>query len=162
METYRDILEHHGIKGQKWGVRRYRNYDGTLTSAGKKLARNVRRGAAVGAGLGTIGAARWAKAYEQLALEATNGQFHASNKYIAKEGAFHIGKNAVKFALATAGATLLKDVITTQENHSKSTLEPRTLGDIERYRKETEKKHKEPRTWDDIERRRKENRAGRI
>ena len=28
-------LYHHGIKGQKWGVRRYQNYDGSLTSAGK-------------------------------------------------------------------------------------------------------------------------------
>ena len=32
-ETY---LEHHGIKGQKWGVRRYQNSDGTLTAAGKR------------------------------------------------------------------------------------------------------------------------------
>ena len=29
-------LYHHGIKGQKWGVRRFQNEDGTLTSAGKK------------------------------------------------------------------------------------------------------------------------------
>lgn len=29
-------LTHHGIKGQKWGVRRFQNRDGTLTSAGKK------------------------------------------------------------------------------------------------------------------------------
>lgn len=28
-------LEHHGIKNQKWGVRRYQNEDGTLTPAGK-------------------------------------------------------------------------------------------------------------------------------
>lgn len=29
-------LYHHGIKGMKWGVRRYQNEDGTLTAAGKK------------------------------------------------------------------------------------------------------------------------------
>lgn len=29
-------LQHWGIKGMKWGVRRYQNSDGTLTTAGKK------------------------------------------------------------------------------------------------------------------------------
>lgn len=39
-----DYIAHHGIKGQKWGVRRYRNEDGTLTSAGKKrLSKESRR-----------------------------------------------------------------------------------------------------------------------
>jgi len=31
-----DELYHYGIKGMKWGVRRYENSDGTLTPAGKK------------------------------------------------------------------------------------------------------------------------------
>ena len=31
-----DELCHYGIKGQKWGVRRFQNEDGSLTKAGKK------------------------------------------------------------------------------------------------------------------------------
>lgn len=30
------FFAHHGIKGQKWGLRRYQNPDGSLTEAGKK------------------------------------------------------------------------------------------------------------------------------
>lgn len=30
------ILVHDGILGMKWGIRRYRNYDGSLTDEGKK------------------------------------------------------------------------------------------------------------------------------
>lgn len=33
---YEYELYHHGIKGMKWGVRRYQNADGSLTSAGKR------------------------------------------------------------------------------------------------------------------------------
>jgi hypothetical protein len=29
-----DYLMHYGIKGQKWGIRRYQNYDGTYTQRG--------------------------------------------------------------------------------------------------------------------------------
>lgn len=36
MTTYENELYHHGTKGQRWGVRRYQNYDGTLTVAGKR------------------------------------------------------------------------------------------------------------------------------
>ena len=35
-ELYSYELYHHGIKGQRWGVRRYQNKDGSLTDAGKK------------------------------------------------------------------------------------------------------------------------------
>ena len=30
------ILIHHGVKGMKWGIRRYQNKDGSLTAAGKR------------------------------------------------------------------------------------------------------------------------------
>jgi hypothetical protein len=35
MTKYQAELYHHGIKGQRWGVRRYQNADGSYTSAGK-------------------------------------------------------------------------------------------------------------------------------
>ena len=31
-----DYIEHHGIKGMKWGIRRFQNEDGSLTPDGKK------------------------------------------------------------------------------------------------------------------------------
>ena len=35
-----DTLAHHGIKGQKWGVRRYQDQNGTLTPEGRKRYRS--------------------------------------------------------------------------------------------------------------------------
>lgn len=29
-------IYHHGVKGQKWGVRRWQNEDGSLTEAGRE------------------------------------------------------------------------------------------------------------------------------
>ena len=43
MEAWRQELYHHGIKGQRWGVRRFQNKDGTLTALGRKMAERARQ-----------------------------------------------------------------------------------------------------------------------
>ena len=41
MENENVFLEHHGILGQKWGVRRYQNKNGSLTPTGKRRLKIV-------------------------------------------------------------------------------------------------------------------------
>lgn len=39
----KSYLAHHGIKGQKWGIRRYQNPDGSLTPAGRRHLRRLEK-----------------------------------------------------------------------------------------------------------------------
>lgn len=68
-----DELYHHGVKGMKWGVRRYQNADGSLTAAGKK------RQARIGATLESRG-----KAYQKRASIALNRQQRLQSKRVEK------------------------------------------------------------------------------
>lgn len=42
MDTGTDELEHYGVQGMKWGIRKYVNYDGSLTSEGKQKYGSLR------------------------------------------------------------------------------------------------------------------------
>lgn len=44
MQYESNYLEHHGVVGMRWGVRRYRNSSGALTSTGRKLMSKLASG----------------------------------------------------------------------------------------------------------------------
>lgn len=60
-----EYLIHHGIKGQRWGVRRFQNEDGTRTAAGK--AREVQKLEKVKSR--TMNAIKRRETWDKLALE---------------------------------------------------------------------------------------------
>ena len=106
MEYYsRNELYHHGIKGQRWGIRRFQNEDGTLTAAGKKrYAENyseeqrIRDRKIYGKGA--------ERRINDRMLKGESIQSARHNEVVRKqriESAKSIGKTAAKAALAIGG-----------------------------------------------------------
>ena len=116
-------LMHYGIKGQKWGVRRFQNEDGTLTPAGRKKYRQEIK-------------AENKKAFEygRDATVAANAATYARNQQIKS-------RKKLDKALAKDPEMLKKS---TQKKYKRSLADIKSEKEMEKYAKETEaraKKH---------------------
>lgn len=116
-------LAHHGVKGMKWGVRRYQNRDGSLTSAGKRRygydgnnptperLKNQTRSltsaqkqkiARVGVGITTVAAAAYVVHKNPEKIGKAMSQFKGMKLKDISDAAVNRGKKAVKTMLDSA------------------------------------------------------------
>ena len=80
-------LYHFGIKGMKWGVRRYQNKDGTLTPKGKARASKQYRKYMNRAAANVETSGNWMKGYNRAADKMNNGLADRyNNEYKKKLG----------------------------------------------------------------------------
>ena len=130
-----NYLMHHGIKGMHWGIRRFRNYDGTLTSAGKAQRRaqssgggSSRRGMssttkkrlATAAKVAGAAAAVGGAAY--LANRASGGQLARDAKFNARY-AREVGRDAIdRVADTKAGLAVRRTASNLRDKASNSKL----------------------------------------
>ncbi len=98
-----NYLEHHGIKGQKWGVRRYQNPDGTRTAEGKRRDARDRRREDI--------SNRRNISDEELRRRVQRLQLEKQYKDLA-DADVNRGKVAAKKFLSETGTEIAKKVIT--------------------------------------------------
>jgi len=95
---YSDSLAHHGIKGQKWGLRRFQNPDGTWTNAGK-----ARRNKGAGQVLREVRLKSSKRAYNRaITNQANSSRAAAQNEQAEREWAAKTAQSKADYTTAKA------------------------------------------------------------
>ena len=117
----RYYLAHHGIKGQKWGVRRYQNEDGTLTEEGK-IRKNRNRKLLIGAAaaLTAVGVAAY-YAKNRKKIDGTVSDFFTQSLY----------DRGIMERKISAGEKFVKDIIENSKTGYKEGMKsiPKNIGE---------------------------------
>ena len=112
-----DSLQHHGVKGQRWGFRRYQNYDGSLTAAGRRrIGQNYKAQLAVEKRIDKINKKRDSnrKAIKLIIENKKLKDLKEEEDLLLNKKIWDIQRYAPiakKSALSKVGGWLLKDVV---------------------------------------------------
>lgn len=98
-------LEHFGVLGMHWGVRRYQNKDGTLTAAGKAKKRKDNKSSS------TQGSKSKAKAYAKVGVAVAATALVAVGAWKLRDSfkMGSVGKKAAADVLKNVGAQSIED-----------------------------------------------------
>lgn len=92
-------LAHYGVRGMKWGVRRFQNSDGSYTSAGKKRKQKE----SVHEDYANAHSKKSVKSMSNAELKARNNRLQMEQQYANLTRTTSKGKKAVQTFIKTAG-----------------------------------------------------------